>query len=135
MDIIKENNTSNNSSINDLYLKAPISKTAIHDRHWNLEGRIEFVGKPCPPGHLTVPPCNGPYPNYHVKIYLSITNTIVFETKTDSNGNFKAFLEPGNYIIYTRAGLYPTDLKSNYFTIEKDKIKKLNTLFVDTGLE
>ena len=42
MDIIKENNTSNNSSINDLSLKTPVSKTTIDDRHWNLEGRIEF---------------------------------------------------------------------------------------------
>ena len=48
------------------------------------------------------------YPNYQIKIYYSTTKTIVFETKIDSKENFKAFLDPGDYVIYTKAGLYPT---------------------------
>jgi hypothetical protein len=113
------------------------SNTNLSGHVWNLEGTVQYVGKPCPPNSkfFTVPPCSGPYPNYEVIIYDEDGKRVISKIKTDSNGNFKAFLEPGSYLIHTRAGLSPSNIKATHFTIQPSKNTNLGSLFVDTGLE
>jgi hypothetical protein len=104
---------------------------------WNLEGAVQFLGKPCPPNSSfsAVPPCSGPYPNYEVIIYSGSSKTIAAKIRTDPNGVFRTWLEPGSYTIYTRAGISASHLKTTHFLIQEGKITRLNTLIVDTGLE
>jgi hypothetical protein len=70
---------------------------------WNLEGTVYFIGKPCAPSrdNISTPPCEGPYPNYQIKIYEKMNgkNTLVCVTKTDENGNFRILFNPGEYVI------------------------------------
>lgn len=128
--ITNNHNSNDEDDSNQIVLKST-------DKYWNLEGMVKFIGKPCIPDDkfFSVPPCSGPYPNYDIKIYNQDTKKLVLKTKTESKGNFKAILEPGEYVIYTRNGFYPSDLKPTYFTIEKGKITKLHTLIVDEGTE
>jgi hypothetical protein len=102
----------------------------------SLKGRIYFKGSPCnPKTNIKVPPCDGLYPNYEIAAYTADGKTIVSKTKTDTNGNYTMLLIPGNYIIYTKAGISSSGLnvRANNFTIEVDKVTILN-LFIDTGM-
>lgn len=114
---------------------APHSSGSYDGGQWNFEGSVRYRGEPCPPGSLLfrVPPCSGPYPNYEIIIHGQDGKTIVSKLKTDLNGNYKGLLSPGTYVIYTRADIVPSNLKSIRFTIEPAKITKLSTLVVDTG--
>jgi hypothetical protein len=106
----------------------------------NLEGQVFFKGTPCNPDsfYYKVPPCSGPYPNFEIDIYSDKTDEnrnkiLVTKIKTDLNGNFKTLLAPGNYVIYTKAGKFSSDIKTYEFVIEENKNAKLD-IFVDTGV-
>lgn len=115
------------------------SSPQLSKEHWNLQGVVYFVGKPCSPNtsSFSVPPCSGPYPNYEITIYAQDGKTVVSKIKTDSNGNFETLLNPGTYVIFTTVstGISPSSQKSNQFKIEQGKITVLPTLTIDTGLE
>lgn len=107
---------------------------------WNLEGNVIFRGKPCNPNSTSyrVPPCSGPYPDYEIIVYLdgnyeSKEKVIVTKTKTDMQGKYKTFLNAGKYVIYTKAGMFPSSIKANDFEISEEKNTKLD-LVVDTGI-
>jgi hypothetical protein len=105
---------------------------------WNLEGTVYFIGQPCAPSRdnkISVPPCEGPYPNYEIKIYEKINgkNTIVCVTKTDENGNFRVLLKPGEYVIYTQNGISLFEQTSHEFRITDYEITRLS-LEVDVGI-
>jgi hypothetical protein len=101
-----------------------------------LKGRVYFKGLPCnPKANIKVPSCDGLYPNYEIVAYTADGKTIVSKTKTDKNGNYTMVLIPGNYIIYTTAGISSSGLntRTNNFIIEVDKMTVLN-LLIDTGM-
>jgi hypothetical protein len=129
-------------STNDSYQQIPnqISNVTATTNSWNLEGKVFFKGSPCNPSStfFKVPPCTGPYPNYEVNIYSDNSNnnskkTLIATTKTDVNGNYRILLEPGQYVIYTKAGKFPANINSNIFMIEEGKITTLD-LTIDTGI-
>ena len=45
--------------------------------------------------------CNGPYPNYEIKIYENDGKTLHNTTFTDENGNYVILLSPGKYFVHT----------------------------------
>lgn len=102
----------------------------------SLKGRVYFKGSPCNPRtDIKVPPCDGLYPNYEIVVYTADGKNIVSKTKTDKNGNYTMLLMPGNYIIYTKAGISSSGLntRTNNFIIKVDKMTILN-LLIDTGM-
>lgn len=149
----KEKNVSNDGDLinysesvsmskNDCYQQIldQISNVTATTNSWNLEGKVCFKGSPCNPSStfFKVPPCTGPYPNYEVNIYSNnnnnnSNNTLIATTKTDADGNYRILLEPGKYVIYTKAGKFPANVNSNIFMIEEGKITTLD-LMIDTGI-
>ena len=148
----KEKNISNDGDLvnysesvsiskNDGYQQIPdqISNITANTNSWNLEGKVFFKGSSCNPSStfFKVPPCTGPYPNYEVNIYSNNNNnsekTLIATTKTDADGNYRILLEPGQYVIYTKAGKFPANVNSNIFMIEEGKITTLD-LMIDTGI-
>ena len=139
--------TANSTSNNYHYLERRGNSTGTIDNNiskssnqansyeWNLQGTVNFKGKPCAPNSpsFRVPPCSGPYPGYEIEIYTDEKN-IITKAKTDVNGNFKLLLKPGKYLIYTRSGISKSNLKTTYFAIEKGKQTILPAIIVDTGL-
>jgi len=67
-----------------------------------LQGMVSYIGKPCPPTQLTVPPCSGPYPNYDIIIFDSDEITEISSTISDENGNYKISLMPDDYVVYQK---------------------------------
>lgn len=67
-----------------------------------LQGMVSYIGKPCPPTQLTVPPCSGPYPNYDIIIFDSDEITEISSTISDENGNYKISLMPNDYVVYQK---------------------------------
>jgi hypothetical protein len=65
-------------------------------------GIVSFTGLPCLPGKGSVPPCDGPYPNYEVVVYQEDGVTPVARASTDSKGRFRIDLPEGNYVVYAR---------------------------------
>ncbi len=103
-----------------------------------LEGRVWFIGVPCPPEEINgckpqVPPCDGPYPNYEITVYKTDGKTIVAKTISDEDGYYQISLDPGNYYIYTQNGPLKDHIKTNQVTIESCITTKLD-LIVDTGI-
>lgn len=113
-----------------------VSSSSSKSGHLNFRASVQFVGLPCPPNSefFSVPPCNGPYPNYEIIIYGDDGKTIVSKIITDSNGIAQTMLDSGSYSVHTKAGISTSDIKTTHFTIEEHKITQLS-LFVDTGLE
>lgn len=128
-----DTNSNGNLSNNNQSFK---SSSQSNTGSGNLEGRVYFKGLPCNPRtNIKVPPCDGLYPNYEIVVYAADGKTIISKTKTDGNGHYTMSLSPGNYVIYTSAGLSPSGLntRTNNFIIELGKITKL-TLLIDTGM-
>ena len=117
------------------------SNSSTLPKPWNLEGQVFFRGKPCNPNSdsYSVPPCSGPYPNYEIIIYQDNENNrnfnknIVLKTKTNMSGDYKAFLNPGNYVIYTKKGISPSSIMANEFSVEEGKNTRVD-LTIDTGI-
>jgi hypothetical protein len=110
------------------------SHSIEENRSWNVEGIVRYIGAICPPNIHNTPPCDGPYPNYTIVVYKIPGEEIANKTTTNEKGYFRMLLAPGNYVIYTRAGVLQTDLKANYFTVEKYKPPLLLKLEVDEGI-
>jgi F5/8 type C domain len=112
------------------------SQSQSNSSSGSLEGRAYFKGLPCnPKTNIKVPPCDGLYPNYEIVIYTTDGKSIVSKTKTDKNGNYTMLLTPGNYVIYTKAGISSSGLntRTNNFMVEVGKTTKL-ILLIDTGI-
>ncbi len=103
-----------------------------------LQGSVRFKGLPCQAGQtdFNVPPCSGPYPKYEVVIFEA-SNLLepVMTTTTDENGEFKAVLKAGEYVIRTQNGPNKrNNLMNNPFTIIKEQITSIE-LKVSTGIQ
>jgi hypothetical protein len=99
-----------------------------------VEGTVWFIGAPCPPGTMAqVPPCDGPYPNYEIKVYQGEGTTMVTSVTSSEDGYYKILLDPGSYVIYTQNGLYKDNVKTNIVLVQSGNTTKLN-LIIDTGI-
>lgn len=97
-----------------------------------LEGSVFFRGVPCPPSLPPQgPPCDGPYPNYEITVYMADGVTVETQVTSDENGDYSIELYPGDYIIYTPSG--PGREKTNMVTIVSEEITTLD-LVIDTGI-
>jgi hypothetical protein len=126
----KDNNSRDSNKNNDKDIKENLMKYTSTGKNWNLEGTIWYLGKPCPPdSKSSVPPCNGPYPNYPLTI-KSLDGKNITTLKTDLDGKFRIFLEPSSYIITAQ------NMPDFKVTLGQSNITQLHEgLFVSTGLE
>jgi hypothetical protein len=139
--------TSNNGRNSNSSGKNAINNSRnIHDVHqlnskssgelWNLEGTVAYIGTDCNPESkfFAVPPCSGGYPKYKFEIFAQETKAKT-TIETDSNGDFKILLEPGSYVINLPSVTDHSGKNFTSFTIQENNITRLDTLFVDSGLE
>ncbi len=96
-----------------------------------LNGRVTFVGTPCP--QSSGPPCDGPYPNYEVVVFAADGVTEVARTRTGPEGIFDLALNEGDYVIYTQAGPSPSNRARTAVHVGRDALAQV-TLRVDTGV-
>jgi|SRR5215211_172358 len=128
---IKDNNSSDRNKNNSIDIKENLMEKISDNKNWNLEGTVWHIGLPCDQKSkfFSVPPCNGPYPNYQLTI-KNLNGENISTVKTDLNGKFRIFLEPSSYIITAQ------DMQDFKFTIEQNNITRLDKeLVIDTGLE
>jgi hypothetical protein len=102
----------------------------------NVTGTVTFHGVPCPPESNAnkVPPCQGPYPHYEVKIYEKSGAEIEATTQTDEAGMFSVRLPPGQYKILAQNGITADDMQMYDFAVEKGK-KTVVDITVNTGIQ
>ncbi|KPK75054.1 MAG: hypothetical protein AMS25_18655 [Gemmatimonas sp. SM23_52] len=98
-----------------------------------LAGTVYFVGLPCRLISPSRPPCDGPYPDYEVVVYESDGVTEAARTRSDERGRYFVALEPGDYVIFTPAGLAARFRNPNTATVLAGKLTRLD-LVVDTGI-
>jgi hypothetical protein len=98
-----------------------------------LAGTVYFVGLPCRLNSPARPPCDGPYPDCEVVVYESDGVTEAARTQSDEHGRYFVALEPGDYVIFTPAGLAARFLNPNEATVVAGKLTRLD-LVVDTGI-
>ena len=95
-----------------VYMMSNDNSKSISKEYHNLKGMVFFKGAKCNTNsiYFKTPPCSGIYPNYAIVIYLKKDNkeTEIDRIKTDSDGSFKTFLKPGQYVIYTEYGKPPS---------------------------
>lgn len=99
-----------------------------------LKGTVKFVGTPCAPQAPShrVPPCDGLYSGYEVKIYDENVNTLATTTKTDTEGIYFVQLPAGTYVISTPNGI-SNQLQNHNAVITLNTITNLD-LSIDTGI-
>lgn len=103
-----------------------------------LTGIVQFTGTSCLPEtvsgqKITVPPCDGPYPGYGVKVYKSDGKTIAITITSDADGRYTVTLPSGKYVIYTQQGPLIESIRENVAIILGDKKTTLD-LVIDTGV-
>ena len=101
-----------------------------------LEGVVTFVGKPVPGSSREPakgPPFEGPYPDYLITVLEPGGKTVVATTRTDAKGHYSLPLSPGSYVILTRNGPLPEQVKMNEVTVTVGEITRAD-LEVDTGV-
>jgi len=95
-------------------------------------GTVGFIGVPClPPGQ--VPPCDGPYPGYAVRVYDAGLRRMVAQDTTDAHGSYSIALAPGQYAFVTPDGIQPENVAVTPFTIVAGDTVTVD-LVVDTGI-
>jgi hypothetical protein len=88
-----------------------------------LTGTVIFSGVPCAPGMGTVPPCDGPYPDYEVIVYKKDGKTVAAKTRTDKDGRFSISLSEGDYLLYSK----------KFRTMERKSLDAPHTVIIRQG--
>jgi hypothetical protein len=97
-----------------------------------VAGTVGFIGVPClPPGQ--VPPCNGAYPGYVLRVYNAAASRMLAQDTTDVQGHYVVQLAPGRYAFVTPNGIHPEDVAVTPFTIVAGDTVTVD-LVVDTGI-
>ena len=107
--------------------------TATPTGYGVVEGVVWFVGAPCPPEVSSGPPCDGPYPNYDVRILRAEDETLADIHRTDQFGRYEAVLPAGRYMIRTQNGIAADTFEETSFTVVPGDRLTLQ-LTVDTGI-
>jgi len=98
-----------------------------------VQGTVWFVGAPCPPEVSGGPPCDGPYPDYELRILRDSDESLAALHVTDENGQYTAVLPSGRYLIRTQAGIAADTFEETRFTVIPGDTLTLQ-LTVDTGI-
>ncbi len=97
-----------------------------------VAGTVGFIGVPClPPGQ--VPPCDGLYPGYAVRVYDAGLRRIVAQDTTNAQGSYAIDLAPGHYAFVTPDGIQAGNVAVTPFTIMAGDTVTVD-LVVDTGI-
>jgi hypothetical protein len=107
--------------------------TATPEGFGTVQGTVWFVGAPCPPELSQGPPCDGPYPDYQLRILRDSDESLAAFHVTDANGQYTAVLPAGRYLIRTRAGIAADTFEETRFTVIPGDTLTLQ-LTVDTGI-
>lgn len=107
--------------------------TPTPERTGVVQGTVWFVGAPCPPRATPGPPCDGPYPNYELRILRVSDESVAAVHRTDENGRYMAVLPEGRYMVRTRAGVAADTYEETRFTVHPGETLTLQ-LTVDTGI-
>jgi len=95
-------------------------------------GTVGFIGVPClPPG--VVPPCDGAYPGYVLRVHEAGLRWVVAQDTTDAQGHYAIRLAPGEYAFVTQDGIQTDDLAVTRFTVVTQDTVTVD-LVVDTGI-
>jgi hypothetical protein len=95
-------------------------------------GTVGFIGVPClPPGQ--VPPCDGAYPEYVLRVYEAGLRWVVAQDTTDAQGHYAVRLAPGEYAFVTQNGIQADDLAVTRFAVVAHDTVTVD-LVVDTGI-
>lgn len=111
----------------------PLMNVDTAKGHGLLTGTATFMGVPCPPDGMKVPPCDGPYPDYEVIVYAVDGKTVVARTLTDKNGRFRVELPEGDYVVYAIGFERRTLHIPNHIDIKAGKTVQLD-INIDTGI-
>ena len=91
-----------------------------------VEGKVMFEGSDCPPfSEKEIPPCSGPYSNFNISIYSVDKSKKITTIKTDSDGHYRIYLDPGTYILQSNEENTQAHISEN-ITIKKGEIKLMN---------
>jgi hypothetical protein len=115
-----------------LLLSAACASTDEPGNTGVVAGTVGFIGVPClPPGQ--VPPCDGAYPGYVLKVYNAAASLVVAQDTTDSAGHYTIRLASGHYAFVTPDGIQPENVAVTPFTIVAGDTVTVD-LVVDTGI-
>jgi hypothetical protein len=106
------------------------------EQQGQVQGTVFFVGVPCQPDRLSVPPCDGPYPNYEVIIFSRDGKTLAGKAISDHQGKYRLFLPAGSYITKSKENnALPSQFSQNHqaIIVEAGKTTHLD-IHIDKGV-
>lgn len=100
-----------------------------------LNATVFFVGLPCPSvSDNKVPPCDGPYPYYPVRLFKKGDGALVASALTDASGQVSLTLPAGDYVWVSNEKDTPLNLTQNVeFTILANQTL-VQSFTIDTGI-